>query len=92
MRCAQCTAGIAENFALTTKQCEICYQQINLCPRCSKSKTTRCDRHVVRKHICLSKCLHECVEMKTEIKSKKRKVVKTQKINILNQLPISFII
>lgn len=90
MRCAQCTQGICENYSRENKNCQLCSAVINLCPKCRNSKIQFCDKHAKREHICLSKCLHECILLTNGPKTKKRKLVKKKEINILHQVPITF--
>lgn len=74
MRCSNCTQGLAENFShLPNKKCNVCDQTIYQCPNCADIHTDKCDLHTQRNHICLSKCLNECILKQSEQKSNKRK-------------------
>ncbi len=74
MRCANCSQGIAENFSLKPdKKCVVCNLQINQCPCCKSIETKTCVTHTKRQHICISKCLKQCILIPVPIIPNKKK-------------------
>ncbi len=83
-RCANCTAGLGENFAKKKMICKDCILEVYQCVKCYSAcgKTDTCVVHTKRKHICLSKCLNVCIMSVPEAatkKNKKQKIIRKQK-------------
>ena len=82
MRCARCTQGISQNFDPKESKCVTCGSIVNKCPNCVGKNhfSNTCETHTIRPHICLSKCLNQCVlkidgSSSLTKKTKKRKAV-----------------
>ncbi len=89
LRCVICTGAFVQDIIRTEINCNQCSEKVIKCPRCKNKKINTCFNHTKREHICLSKCLHECI-LTIQPKIKKRKVIKKREINIKHQPKVKF--
>lgn len=91
IRCVICTAAFVIDKDKSQKniKCKQCNEFVIKCFKCKNIPINTCFQHTIRQHLCLSKCLHECVLNKIPV-SKKQKITKKRKIEIKHQPTIGF--